>query len=866
MGRPIRKALFAGLLILLSAGPAAAVAETETKVAAQDTAATAIAATAGAETAPAPAYPGLPPVVQLGPEVRRKALAGGLQYLEDPSGKLELADIADTAADSRWRPVPQRVLNLGYSRSVYWLRFRAAIEAVDPDYSWLLEIENFSLDSVELHTPQGVRRGGYSYPVGQTDIPHRNIVFPLGRQSSEAAGAPQTYYLRIQSLSSLSVPVSLVRSDAFVQRTSRENLMTGLFFGIMLIMVVYNLVFFLYLRDRSFLYYVLAVASYLVYLLAVHGVLYEYLSDAAPWLFRGQWSNLGPLFGAVGLYWGLLFARSFLATRQNDVRLDTMLRLLQLPILVYMAASLVGSYRLVAIIGNSTAVVWVIGLIIAGTGMAIRGVRNARFFLLTYGILILGVLLHSLRALGILPYSLLTAHGNQFGFALSSVVLSIGLVRSVHATLEARVAQRTSTIRAQQAELIEAKQQAEAASIAKSEFLANMSHEIRTPLQGVIGFTELLENTPLNEKQQKFLQHASLSAHSLMEVITDILDFSKIEAGRLELDPVQIDVIEVVRQSVGMMQMRAAQEGLDLQLELQDDMPAVATIDPVRLRQVVVNLLSNAIKFTEQGSVRVRMSWESRKGDTAAAQSTASMHDQSSGSAPEPGRYWIEVEDTGIGIPEAQRDKLFKAFSQADSSTTRRYGGTGLGLVISNHIAEKMGGRIRLESTPGKGSRFWFCVDAVHPAEPVAVPEPARPGAPMPMTGSPSILIAEDDPHNRVIIREIVHRILPTARLYEAQDGAEACRIAETLELQLVFMDMLMPEMDGIAATRCIREAEAEFDRPHVPIVALTARVQKEVRDQCLAAGMDDFLSKPIRAEQVREIARRYLGDAADHA
>ncbi|MBV5343118.1 histidine kinase, partial [bacterium] len=237
-------------------------------------------------------------------------------------------------------------------------------------------------------------------------------------------------------------------------------------------------------------------------------------------------------------------------------------------------------------------------------------------------------------------------------------------------------------------ELIRSKELAEAASVAKSNFLSNMSHEIRTPLNGVIGFTELLRTTPLNKSQSEYLENAITSANSLLGVISDILDFSKIESGKMELESVKTDIIQLFENASDIIKVMASKKGLELLLNIQPDIPRFAFIDPIRTKQILVNLLSNAVKFTHTGEIELSLSFESRNSNE--------------------GVFKVSVRDTGIGIKDSDRHKLFKAFSQADTSTTRRYGGTGLGLIISNSLARQMGGSIEFTSVYGVGTTFNF--------------------------------------------------------------------------------------------------------------------------------------------------------------
>jgi len=406
-------------------------------------------------------------------------------------------------------------------------------------------------------------------------------------------------------------------------------------------------------------------------------------------------------------------------------------------------------------------------------------------------------------------------------------------------TLEEKVEWRTQELALAKEHAVVLAETAELANLAKSKFLASMSHEIRTPMNGIVGMVDLLAATPLDATQRHYVRTLRNSSESLLALLNDILDLSKVESGKLELESVDFDVRDLVTGICDLFAGPAQQKQVGLECACSDDVPALVRGDPARLRQVLANLVGNAVKFTDRGQVMVR----------------AQLH----GTRSEQVMLRFEVRDTGIGIAPDQLDRVFEVFSQGDSSTTRRFGGSGLGLAIARQLVTIMGGEIRVESQPGQGSRFWFTTRLGRVEESgESVPAASEALATPRHLAHARVLLAEDNPVNQEVARNML--LLLGCEVEAVGDGLQAIEAMRRYAYDLVLMDCNMPNCDGYDATVEIRRLERARGGQHAPIVAITANVMPGDRKRCLAAGMDDYLPKPLRQEDLKAVLERWLG------
>ncbi|AZF07494.1 hybrid sensor histidine kinase/response regulator [Pseudomonas sp. R5-89-07] len=775
--------------------------------------------------------------VEFNQSTRSLPLGRVMQVLEDPTGNLTIADVTSPAYATQFRAHDKPTLNAGYSHSVFWLKVDLHYTAVDPrsPRTWFLELAYPPLNRLDLYQNDGTgnyrltTRTGSALPFSSREVRQSNYLFKLNFVPDQQ----QTVYLRLQSQGSIQAPLTLWAGTAYMEEQPLRLYVLGAIYGVLLGMLVYNLFIYLSVRDTSYLYYILYIASFGLYQLSVNGVAVEYFWPNNPW-----WANAAVpfLIGSAALF-GSLFARSFLHTAQHSRWLDRILLALAACGGLVMVLALLTSYAVALRLATALALVFTVTIFVAAIKAWYCGQRMARYFIIAWSAFLLGGVVNTLMVLGYLPNVFLTMYASQIGSAIEVALLSLAL------------ADRINGMREQQAQILfDASQKLEVlnqqlarSNRLKDEFLATLTHELRTPMNGVIGSLELMQTVPLDDDLAQYQQTAAGSARDMMRMVNGILTLTELQAGRLAARP-QVFGLRGALESLRQQFTTSAQaKGLEFSVDVADAVPDRVIGDADKLIQCLDCLLDNAFKFTHHGAVRLRV--------VGVPQPDGEL------------RLSFIVTDTGIGFAFLDEATLYQRFFQLDGSMTREYGGLGIGLAICRQLIELVGGRLTHHSEPRKGSRFQLEMDVkTVPPE----PKPAAQGLPAQRAPQEcTVLLVDDNSVAQLAVRGMLLKL--GYRVKAVDGGPAALATLQDHSFDAVVLDV--PE-GGFSLCCQIRALPGCAE---LPVIGLSTALNTADRERCHGIGMSEHLAKPVRFEALQAALERLVlcppeGESAEHS
>jgi signal transduction histidine kinase len=626
---------------------------------------------------------------------RMLALGRDTQVFEDPTGEATIQEVSSADGPSRFRPLTGKSLNAGYSHSAFWLKVRLTYRPANPLASadWLLELAYPPMDHVDLYLGNGDARPALAWktgdmlPFASRQIKQNNYVFDLNLNAHET----RTVYLRVASHGSVQAPLNLWASHAYIEEQPSRLYILGMIYGVLAVMLVYNLFIFLSVRDTAYLYYILYITFFGLYQVSVNGAAIEYFWPNNPW-----WANTSTTFLiAAAILFASQFTRKFLQTPNLGRWLDVPLQMTMVCAAVIMGLALSMDYGIALRLVTGLVLLFTPVVLLIGLAAWFKGRRVARYFIFGWSAFLIGGVINATMLLGHLPNNFWTMYASQLGSVIEVALLSLALADRIN-TMREREAQMMAESRQ---DLEKLNQQLAVSNRLKDEFLATLTHELRTPMNGVIGSLELMQMDVAQSEIDLYRQTAADSAQNMMGIVNGILTLTELQAGRITVRNEPFSLRHVLFQVRSCFEPLARGKALALSVELDETLPDNLEGDGVKLRQCLECLVDNAIKFTRTGSIKVR------------------VHGQSVG--PREVRLVIDVIDTGIGFSRLDEETIYANFFQVDGSTTREYGGLGIGLAICRQLIELQGGQLSHQSEPGNGSQFRLSVDVKIATSPV---------------------------------------------------------------------------------------------------------------------------------------------------
>lgn len=739
-----------------------------------------------------------------------------IEYLEDESGEWTIEQVTSAALSSKFKIHGVATPNFGFTESAYWVRFTVENQ-INQNQEWLLELGYPLLDEVSAYFFRDGklyrnRYSGDQRPFAERDLDYINFVFRFPMTPQER----QTIYLRVKSQSSVQFPLRIYSPTTFAETASKNMLIAGIYYGILLIIATYNLFLYMSVRETSYLYYVLYTASLGLSQFTVNGHGYQHLWPEHPW-----WGNQSVvLFLSLSMVFAGLFTQRFLQSEKHSPVLHKVASYFILPCyLVGCVLALTADYSttvkvLIVLVNIATPI-----FVLMGVRSWMAGYAPARYFTYGWAVLMFFSILWNFKHLGIVPSNNFTIYSVQIGSSIEVLLLSLALGDRIKF-------ERSQTTKAQQL----AVENLQKSNELKNSFMATVSHELRTPMNGIIGSLELIESAYKNKEPiEKPFETAENSAQHMQSLVEDILCFTDAQANNMVTVKENFHLKMLLDSITEHYSMLCKTKGLELEISYDDSVDKYYLGDERRLRKILSHLLDNAVKFTPEGKVSLLVE---RNDNKTLDPHKASLH--------------IQVKDTGIGISEEQQAAVYDAFRQADGSLTRGYGGLGIGLAICHSLVKALEGTISFTSSK-EGTQFdaLIFMDKGQQLEPQTTPLTNQ------KKKTEKVMIVEDNPVNQMILCNLVSKL--GHEIVKANNGQEAVDLFREKPVDFIFMDCQMPVMDGYRATTAIRDIDK-----NIPIVAVTANALERDRQKCFEAGMNDFISKPIKKGIIAEMLNKW--------
>ncbi|OUS32388.1 hypothetical protein A9Q99_00950 [Gammaproteobacteria bacterium 45_16_T64] len=752
--------------------------------------------------------------VELNSSIQRYDLGVFADYLEDPGGSLEIADIVSPQLEGQWVKNQDDTMNFAFSSSVYWIRvdFRSDFDGVDP---WLFEIAFPLQDFIDFYVMEGERvmslvKTGDRREFGTRPIEYRNFLFPL----VVPKGSHRQVYIRLANTDGLHEPCPMIlwSSTEFTLKHGERSVGLGIYFGIMVVMAFYNLFLYVSVRDKTYLYYVTYIFGFSFWLFSYYGFSFQYLWPNHPTL--GNQSTI-----VLTSFWAIFmaqFVRSFLHSAEYLLWFDRLMKVYIFCMILTILVSFSGNYS----IGIFSVIGFGFPACLAGIAAGIvswqSGYRPARFFLLAWSTLLISLTIFCLKIAGILPSLWFIERSVQIGSAIEVILLSLGLADRINVLKKEKISAQKESIASYESNLR-----------LRNDFIASISHELRTPMNAILGGIEVV-----NEKEYGGLDNPfdiiRSGAQDMMSLVDDILIHTEIQSGQLKLERQSAKVGAAMDKLVHYYGSLCKDRGLTFEHKVDEDVPAWIITDRHKLTVVLTKLLDNAVKFTEAGEVGLAISVGYKEGSA---------------------QIRCAVSDSGPGIPKEKHELIFDPFVQMEGGFTRRHGGMGIGLSICRRLAESLNGSLVVVSEKDRGS----CFTLTFPLE-LGVQEKIKEIGLLLSSDLP-ILVVEDNLVNQKVIVKMLEKLGFSTLV--ANHGEEAISILEENVPSLILMDLQMPIMDGFSCTSVIRQSTGGYK--DIPIVAVTANVMDVDRARCSDIKMNDFLEKPVKLNVLRECLSKYV-------